>query len=77
MICCNIFHFLVFQLAQVPRQKLPLGERILEEAGAVVLAERRISALTDNLRPSIFTTISQHQGDDDEEAAYQEHSKEE
>ena len=28
----------------------PLGERILEEAAAIVLAERRISTLTDNLR---------------------------
>lgn len=42
-----------FELMVRSRQGImptPLGERILEEAGAVVLAERRISALTDNLR---------------------------
>ena len=42
-----------FELMVRSRQGImptPLGERILEEAGAIVLAERRISALTDNLR---------------------------
>ena len=42
-----------FELMVRSRQGImptPLGERILEEASAVVLAERRISALTDNLR---------------------------
>ena len=42
-----------FELMVRSRQGImptPLGERILEEAGTVVLAERRISALTDNLR---------------------------
>ena len=42
-----------FELMVRSRQGIvptPLGERILEEASAIVLAERRISALTDNLR---------------------------
>ena len=42
-----------FELMVRSRQGImptPLGERILEEAAAVVLAERRISALTDKLR---------------------------
>ena len=42
-----------FELMVRSRQGImptPLGERILEEAAAIVLAERRISTLTDNLR---------------------------
>lgn len=42
-----------FELMVRSRQGImptPLGERILEEASAIVLAERRISTLTDNLR---------------------------
>ena len=34
-----------------------LGERILEEANAIVLAERRISALTDNLKRGYDTEL--------------------
>ena len=34
-----------------------LGARVLEEAGAVVLAERRISALTDNLKRGYETDL--------------------
>ena len=34
-----------------------LGARVLEEAGAVVLAERRISALTDNLKRGYETEL--------------------
>ena len=34
-----------------------LGERILEEANAIVLAERRISALTDNLKRGYETEL--------------------
>ena len=42
-----------FELMLRSRQGImptPLGERILEEAAAIVLAERRISTLTDNMR---------------------------
>ena len=42
-----------FELMVRSRQGIlptPLGERILQEANAIVLAERRISALTDNLK---------------------------
>ena len=35
----------------------PLGERILEEAAAIVLAERRISTLTENLRRGYETEL--------------------
>ena len=42
-----------FELMVRSRQGImptPLGERILEEATAIALAERRISRLADNLR---------------------------